>query len=192
MCQVVNPYKESLKSFTVGGWVKIVVASGQSGNTALFHSRGTAKNGFGLSIDNKSAEMVVLIESAVKKLEVPLPLDTWTFVVMTYDGTNSEENNLKLYMSTGPESLALIGEFKVKHNQVSVTGNNFNVGSKGLSGLADNIRLYGSVKDGSGALAEEEIKVWMQGSDMNEGTREGLKVFKTVGAMQLFNAGFLR
>jgi hypothetical protein len=185
-------FDKNLQSLTVGGWVKLTLGEEKIGNSAVFSARGPNKKGFAVAVSNNGKQLYVLLDEQVINVDFKWPVDTWMFIAMSYDVTTSESGGMKLYVGSTTEALTLVAESKVSVDHVTVQGQRLGLGYKNISGLIDNVRLYGSPVDGSGALTAEEIKVWMQSSDLNESKQEGLKIFHTVGAIQLFNAGFLR
>jgi len=155
------PAKE-LSSFTVGGWFRIDSINSQA---SLFSDTFPS---MGLTVlQNASGEFPRLgVESTFVSapLAGDITLGQWTFIAATYDGTQSS-NNVNIYSTTSTSSLNLIATGTIDRGVVADVGQPYRIGSN-WTGLADNVRFYGSKTDASGVLSSGEITTWMQTPDV--------------------------
>lgn len=170
----------AMKSFTAGGWVNVAAIT--AGNGAIIGNQSVAETGggAGTAVNNKAgfyllvsggkagARVLAQVNDGGASTTSAIPLGEWVFVAVTYDGTLSE-NNMKIYTTADASSLTLMGTYSMNAGAVLESKLAVKIGLS-LVGLFDNIRLYGSQTDSSGALAEDEIKAWMQSSDVGSGS----------------------
>lgn len=165
----------TVKSFTIGGWIRRTTEM-TAGNANIF---GNAGNGTGFSINMTAAGLYRLSIAPTggqagftppngrSKLE----LNTWTFVAITYDGTKSQDN-VTYYSATSTDALKAGATVSLNMGAVPsgvalVLGGN---ATSFVPGLYDDLRIYISETDATGAISPNEVKEWMQNSDVGSGS----------------------
>lgn len=154
-----------LASFTVAGWFK--AASMIDGGARLMEYKDPLGNGF-ILMTGKAA----LVLGVNKGVSVATPgatgpysqVDSWVFFAVTYDAMKTSDN-VVFYSGTDTAEPVVVTVASAEsgptlpHNQYgSLTIGNNGDGIRPFHGLLDNIALYTSPDDSSGALTEEQIK----------------------------------
>jgi hypothetical protein len=153
-----------LKSMTAGGWIKVgqpIYTTGWILNNQMTIER----KGFSLMVMSNDLKIAFAVNAYVKVTDYAITPDVWTFVAVTYDATQNQ-GNVKVYVSTDGKTLSLVQT--LTHNRPGVVDpstTNIRTGNFFSTGLFDSCRVYGSEKDDTGALSEDEIKAWMEYSD---------------------------
>jgi hypothetical protein len=162
-----------LSSFTVMGWLNTKDSSIAIGNNARVFA--SSDNSFSLLFNNGSVpgRMQFALEGnwynsgyAVTNWGLA---DEWVFFAASYDGTTSTEN-LKYYiggLDTNDVELVVtldsnVGTFNYSGNWFVVGNNGADNTSadKGFKGLIDELRMFGSAADASGALDAADITLY--------------------------------
>ena len=154
-----------LASFTVAGWFK--AASQLDGGARLIDYTDPLGTGFLLMTGRGTLVL------SVNKQQTPSPAnegsfyhqtDEWVFFAVTYNG-NQKANNVVFYGGTPSSEPVVVGVASNETGPVPalnkygslVVGNNAG-GIRPFHGMLDNVALYGSSGDESGALNEAQIK----------------------------------
>lgn len=151
-----------LTSFTITGWFK--PASQLAGAarivvTSLFNLQTGGTNRILLSLDDGSGKPVHLSSG-----ENYSYVDSWMFFAVTYDGSNVGDN-VHFYIGI-PSSgrLEPAGSGRIDSGPLGsvvgglVVGNNSIKGIRPFQGLIDDLSIYGSPTDSSGALSMEQVE----------------------------------
>lgn len=154
----------SLKSITLGGWVKVGVPDHTHGYI-LNNQMTIERQGFGLNVMSNGLKVALAVNAHLLVTDCVIAPDVWTFVAVTYDGTKNTDN-VKVYVSTDGQTLSLAQT--LTHNRRAITPSSAGVKSGMFfsTGLFDSLRVYGSEKDDTGVISEEEIKAWMNSSTL--------------------------
>jgi hypothetical protein len=152
-----------LQSMTLGGWIK----TGQPTYTFSFiltNQQTEERTGFGLNVTSNDFEITLCVNAKVKVTGVKVDPNTWTFVAVTYDGTK-DTDNVNVYTATDLNNLTLAKTLTFDQKAVRESPKLIKLGSHTANGRYDSMRVYGSEKDDTGVLSEDEIREWMRYSD---------------------------
>src|SRR3990172_6665378 len=161
---------DTLKSFTLQGWFKTDGISTLGTNARLFHNF-AGSNGFdlyGKSTINGDMTLGVDNGDADTSGAIYGDTQTWIFFAVTYDGTLAS-NNVKFYKGSGISTVTQIGTHTVNKSAVDNEGTGLGIGNKSGSsnfpfdGFLDNIRIFGSQSDNSGALTLSQLETFRSG-----------------------------
>ncbi len=98
----------------------------------------------------------------------------WVFFAITYDGTIATGNNMRFYVGTTDAVAAMTNEATTGTQRGLINKNlgqyvivgNYGIGSvhgaNSFNGLLDNIRVFSSYTDGSGALGLNDVELYRQ------------------------------
>lgn len=151
---------DNLQSMTLTGWYRTDGPSNPIANNAVLISNVTA-GGFSLHASSSGTLSLDIGSKAVSSSASYTASNTWTFFAVTYDSTVGG-NNVKFYVGTTSAPVSAAGT----NSQTGTTGTgtnpvtigNTNSGNRPLDGFIDDVRVYGSTSDGSGALLPSEIE----------------------------------
>ena len=161
---------EALASFTISAWVYL-----QDTPTATDHLVGdyTHPSGFLLSIDTNRKLTTRIDGTPATSASAVVPLNSWIFVALTYDGTLTE-NNVTFYTGTTPDNLTQQGVSSINNGTTGTTLGDLYLGGYSSAntefhGLMDNVRIYGSQADASGVLVPSQLRAVMHEADLGSG-----------------------
>ncbi|AQQ71483.1 hypothetical protein SMSP2_01857 [Limihaloglobus sulfuriphilus] len=174
----VDDVLSDLKSFTLMGWLNtgdpLVSLSGMS-SPARLCLREDYANTFAVTMNN-GGRLGIAVNGQWKILPYSNTYpytctDEWVYFAITYDST-AADNNLKFYSARRNDGYPVM-EYAANFNQgpISYSERQFVVGNngsestsadKGFKGLMDELRLFGSYDDGSGALPPTAIAQFKQ------------------------------
>lgn len=175
---------KGLKSFTITGWVNCRNATAGSGGNRIVTTINNGGEGFDLVFLRDGRLQIginqwpdgVPAKSSANKITVDANAGkkNWRFFAVTYDSTKSREH-VKFYFGSPTQEAALdravnYDRGPVGHNTGPLTVGHFNPltrsgnGDRMFRGLIDEIRIFGSTVDGSGALPLQEIVAIQKGS----------------------------
>ncbi len=174
------PALRGLKSFTISAWLNNRVAQeggggdrivswshdGGDGAELVYHDDGSLQLAINSLVDGQGAarrSSPGLISS-----NDSVPLDNWRFIAVTYDATQAAKQ-VRYYIGSGIERAVLdsaadcargalgmnvAAELSIGHTYPSFR----KMGADRMyRGIIDQVRIWGSASDGSGALAPEQI-----------------------------------
>ena len=163
-----RPQVQGLTSFTISGFFKADEVIGSSarlfalidgsGNTAIQVSA-TANGVLGFNVDTTASGTA----SPSSYNEV----GQWDYFAITYDGTKTTSNVVFYKGTTGASpTFSTVATQTVNQGAVDTLANstffayigNNNSGVRQFDGLLDNIQLYGSAADASGALSASDVQ----------------------------------
>jgi hypothetical protein len=171
---------EGLASFTIAAWVNCTSEEEGAGGNRIVHMADTLGSRAGIDLvfvrDGRLKIGVNEWPDATQAVGSPglIPVDrgagkdNWRFIAVTYDST-AKQDHVKLYIGSPTQDVRLdraisydrgpvgrgAGQLTVGHFNPSVRGGN---GDRMFRGLIDEVRLFGSRVDGSGALPIEQIQ----------------------------------
>ncbi|MBI3657442.1 MAG: hypothetical protein HY232_13590 [Acidobacteria bacterium] len=168
------PEIDQLASFTVSGWYRTENAP-LGGSARLFKLQNGAA-GFDAQITsqlNLEVGGATGGGSSTLRSVGPTPTDVnrWVFWAITYDGTKTTNNAIGYIGYLGSPVVA-VGTNTIDQGIVSTVGANyggFNV-TRAVDGLLDNLRIFGSKIDGSGALSLPDLEAY-RSADIGLSTR---------------------
>ncbi len=168
---------KGLKSFTVSGWINCRDATMGPGGNRIVTTINNGGDGFDL-VFLKDGRLQLSVnqwpdglptKSSAGKIPVDPQAgrDNWRFFAATYDST-SPAGQVKFYFGIPTQDAVLdvavdYARGPVGHNLGPLTVGHFNStirsknGNRMFRGLVDEIRVFGSTVDGSGALTLEQI-----------------------------------
>lgn len=155
-----------LLSFTLMGWFK-KVGTPLSCDHHLFWMG--EKNRFLLmGWDNAGMRLGFNGKNAYSGPNAYAGLDEWIFFAVTYDGT-VEKQNVGFYKGTLSEGARLVGKVSfldgaqggaIQEGSVRLQIGGVDAVGRCFKGFLDELRVFGSTKDASGALDPDEIQRW--------------------------------
>ena len=171
---------EGLRSFTITAWVNRTSEDEGAGGNRIMHMADTMGDRAGIDLvvtrDGRLKIGVNEWPDATQAGSGPdvIPVDgsagkdNWRFVALTYDST-AVKDHVKIYTGTPADDVRLQKAISYDRGPVGkgagiLTVGHFNPGTRGnnndrmFRGLIDELRLFGSRVDGSGALSIEEIR----------------------------------
>ena len=157
---------DTLKSFTLMGWLKSDGVPSPGGNLFLKHD---GANGFGLNAGGGGLGLLV-DGGAASSAAAYTTSDQWTFFAATYDGT-IVANNVKFYKGTATGNFSnavLVSTHTLNQGTVNDSGEALVLAGRGggntpfytFDGVVDVMRIFGSKTDDSGVLSLGEIQFW--------------------------------
>jgi hypothetical protein len=168
---------DDMVSFTIMGWFKGEVGNGSGARLLARANLGNPdpnSNSFQLFADRNVTGELSLIVNGNESTAIAEPLYTnapneWTFFAVTYDGTSSF-NNIEWYKgdddgtgdvvsATGFQSLNAGTSTEGRHNTIHI-GNSGENGPWPWRGLLDELRVFVSKTDNSGALSQADIEAF--------------------------------
>ncbi len=183
-----------LQSMTITGWFKA-----DPGNPLVNDARLVSKTGSFSLYGGSRLRFYVLDPDEERRTQSSGTIlwqqetGRWTFFAVTFDGT-SDLNNLVVYdsseISAGVRSLnRTVSAGPVRNVGAEVTIGNYHFDNRPFQGRIDNVRIYGSTEDGSGALTAEQIEaIWLADLLEAEG-RDTLLLEFTFDGESLLNTG---
>lgn len=171
-----NDAVDSLQSFTLTGWFN--TASTPTNNLRIYHNSNQT-GGFDLIADSGTLRIGVNQNPTAggipSRTGAYNTLNQWVFFAVTYDGSAGATNNVHFYYGTKTSSITdqsdsnLATDLGVTYNQgtaadetVPLSIGNQNVGTgttyRPFDGLLDDMRIYGSKTDATGALTMTELE----------------------------------
>ncbi len=155
----------TLASFTVAGWFK--AASQLDGGARLIEYTDPLGTGFLLMTGRGTLVLSVNKQQTVSPANAGNfyhQTDEWVFFAVTYNG-NKKADNVVFYGGTPTSEPVVVGTASNETGPIPalnrygalVIGNNAG-GIRPFHGMLDNVALYGSPGEDSGALNEEQIK----------------------------------
>jgi hypothetical protein len=171
---------EGLKSFTITAWVNRTGDEEGAGGNRIVHMADTmgTRAGIDLVVTRDGWLKIGINEwpDGTQAASAPdlIPMDrnagedNWRFLAVAYDSTAAKDH-VKLYIGTPTADVRLHQAISYDHGPVgkgigTLTVGHFNPGTRGgngdrmFRGLIDEVRLFGSRSDGSGALPIEQIR----------------------------------
>ncbi len=157
------PALESLESFTLTGWFKTDGSEVIGSGARLFSQPGTGA-GFSLNGDNATAGKLDLTVNGTVIASTAASYTTagqWTFFAVTYNGT-ATSSNVKFYIGNSASSVTLASTVSLnKGTEVSPNAalsiGQTAAGAASFDGLLDDMAVYGSSTDASGALTLSQL-----------------------------------
>ncbi len=176
---------QNLKSFTVTGWVNCRSLQVGSGGNRIVHMADTLGSRAGLDlVVDKKGELVLGVNaypdgsparSRLNAISVDRKAgpDNWRFFAVSYNATAKKEN-VRFYLGDAhhvaqPDHSAVYSQGPLGPRTGPLTIGAFNPalrtghGDRMFRGLIDDIRVFGSVFDGAGALELKQIRAIQQG-----------------------------
>ncbi|MDF3057268.1 MAG: anchor protein [Rariglobus sp.] len=165
----------SASSFTIAGWYNAASAPAggarllQSSNLILFFNAGTVV--LQTSATNTVTSVGTVLGSTATKVSssgdtITTPAGQWVFLAVTFDGTGTNKT-ATFYQGSTSASASLSSQSVVYTTTNAALGNNATLSLGGnatsgsnvrpFDGLFDDIRVYASTVDGSGALGSSAI-----------------------------------
>jgi hypothetical protein len=174
-----------LVSFTLMGWLNTGDPSISPNNSRVF-LRDDNANGLTFLVASGGRPKVAINGNWYNGQYIePYPFaaqDEWKFFAIVYDST-AGSNNLKIYEgSANTDDVVLWEEVDFAHGALANNDRPFVIGNnggseakadKGYKGLIDELRLYGSYLDSTGALSAAEITSY-KNQDIVPGTETGV------------------
>lgn len=155
----VLPELDELQSYTVQGWFK--TAEGQPiGNTVeLMQSHGKEGGWKLTAVDPGKLRLFVDGENVIASDPAWNTGGEWVFFAATYDGSQKKDN-VRFYVGSKEEEVRLVSTHDLARGKVDRDRSRLMVNrpDRPLKGLYDNVRVYGSKDDASGALDVEAIE----------------------------------
>jgi hypothetical protein len=171
---------EELKSFTITAWLNCISNDEGSGGNRIIHMADTLGTRAGIDlVFSKDGRLKLGINEwpdVTKGVSSPrmIPVagnankDNWRFIAVTYDST-ADTNHLKFYIGSSTNKAYLDNSISYDRGIVGKdTGpltighfnpnNRRNNGDRIFRGLIDEVKIFGSKTDGTGALSIEEIR----------------------------------
>ena len=150
-----------LSSFTISGWIKpdvTLAAAARIVSSSQLTLMAGGEDRLALKVNGTTA--------SVPSDAVYGDVGSWIFFAVTYDSTREAGNVVYYVGSRAADSLAIAGTSSLAVGPLNpfkgtvMIGNNVvnGPGARPFKGLMDNIAIYGSRDDASGALAREKIE----------------------------------
>jgi hypothetical protein len=165
---------DALASFTITGWLNTSALTGSNGNILdLYNTSGETAEGIRLTYSLSS-------DGSVGTLQLRINGETyvsstgggtfysggeWVFFAVTYDGTTTTDN-LVYYIGSEEDSVVVNATRDSSEGSIAFTDTDLTLGNvedwnaRPFDGMLDNIRMFGSTTDGSGALSLSEIEAY--------------------------------
>ncbi|MFA6960981.1 MAG: LamG-like jellyroll fold domain-containing protein [Opitutaceae bacterium] len=150
-----------LSSFTLTGWIK-------PETTITAAARIVATNVIALmaGVDDRLTIQVNGKNSPVQSEPLYRDVGSWIFFAVSYDGTRTTDNVTYYVGDPAANSLITAGTATLEAGKVKPFAGQFLLGNNSINtppnrpfkGLMDNIAIYGSMNDASGALPLEKIE----------------------------------
>jgi hypothetical protein len=176
---------EALASFTITAWVNCTSDKEGAGGNRIVHMADTlgTKAGIDLVVTrdgrlklgvNEWPDTTRAVSSAGRlPVDRNAGKDNWRFVAVTYDST-ADKNQVRFYVGSPGKEMSLDKAVTYDHGPVGkgtgrLTIGHFNPGvrrnhrDRMLRGLIDEVRIFGSKTDGTGALSIEQVRA-LQGN----------------------------
>ncbi len=160
---------DTLKSFTVSGWYKTSVPDATIGGYAVLFDNNSANNGFRLSCAGPNLALYVDDGNVASTGSAFDDKNRWVFFAVTYDGTlavgnvrfyrgyrTASEARQRLILScvyTGSLDKATLGS-----EALALRVGNSSARNRPFKGYLDNIRIFGSKTDATGALGGSQLE----------------------------------
>jgi hypothetical protein len=153
-----------LSSYTLSGWYKasslpsnyarlLEIGAGSTVTSVLFQGS-TGSTSTNLRLGTKIGGVNSTLEVNNSML---LAVNSWVFFAFTVDGVNG---TITLYAGTDSSSVVQLGSTTISTGSVSVDGSNLAIGNsignenqRPFDGLMDDVRVWGSATDATGALS---------------------------------------
>lgn len=154
---VLTPSIGNLSSFSISLWFKSEPAF--SGTARLFQAQGSNP----LWLGTNSTNMLTFRrdpEILTQVTDLTFTAQTWYFVTVTYDGTQSTDN-VKLYLGTQSGESILLNTGSSALGAINLPALFFGSTSNGVGGFdgwLDDIRIYGATGGSSGVLNPAQIE----------------------------------
>lgn len=149
-----------LRSVTITGWLRPaspIQAAARIIVTSVFGLQAAGRNQLQFALHNPGGPpMYVNSEGAYSSV------DLWMFFAVTFDGAETSDN-VKFYVGGPSGEINAAGTGAIESDQLGtmtggiLVGNNDH-GVRPFAGLIDNLAIYGSAVDSSGALTPEQIE----------------------------------
>lgn len=166
-----NPGIQNLTSFTLSCWMKTDGTEIIGNGARLFNYVDGSNNGFFANGNGTTGYVTITVDSKYfgnSDATAYAAANTWIFFAVSYDGTQST-NNLTFYRGTLDGSLSAVGTASAPAGTVNTNllatpvlliGNNGGNGTlaRPFDGWLDNVQIYGSTTDASGALSKNALQ----------------------------------
>ena len=158
-----NPPLAGLKSFTVTGWFR-TKGDNDIENKARLCEATTGNEGIMLYAGTDPGTLVLQVNrsTASSPSGAYAGHDTWIFFAVSFDGT-SDSGNAAFYIGSPKDPVTSLSVATMKSGAVEPCPSPMFLGNSGgfertFRGLLDDVRLFGSQENASGALTEAEIE----------------------------------
>jgi hypothetical protein len=155
---------DTLKSFTVTGWLKTAGSASITSGAHLVRQEAAVNGpGFFVVSDSLAGRLVCNVDSTSASCPVTYGgTQQWVFFAVTYDGTQTA-NNVKFYVGSPTSATTLaytntIDRGTVDENTAPLYVGNSPSADRPFDGLLDNIRIFGSKTDATGALTQTQVE----------------------------------
>lgn len=159
---------DSLQSLTITGWIKdpSTLAPHNGARVISKFRSGTPNNGWELLWGGNDGGLQLRINDGTANSTANAYAeseDEWVFFAAVWDGTSGSDN-ARFYVGTTNTPVGLVNKLTLSETLVTDNANKVTIGNvdtsykRAFDGRLDNIRLYGSTTDGSGALTLEELE----------------------------------
>lgn len=152
----------SLQSFTISGWLQ-TAGTTQLGNFARVLDNYDGSNGFRLRNNNTNGVLELTVQtSSFSSNAVYTATESWFFFAVTYDAITDAA---AFYIGDTATAVSLVnsGSIVLAGSDTGVNTDNLAIGNtagggRPFDGFLDNIAVYGSTTDGTGALSLSELE----------------------------------
>ncbi len=169
-----QPAVGNLRSFTIAAWVRVdsFIADNHPSRIMEIRTAASGMTSFNIVAANTADQgklSFFRLSAGTVVANSALPLDTWRFVALTYDGTVAS-GNVKFYIGDGT-TLTLDATHDMGASAIGAADQLHlaNMGAnleRGLHGNLDDVRLYGMYEGAGGALSQDQLEAIMQQSDL--------------------------
>ena len=151
-----------LTSFTITGWFKPgskLVGAARILVTGLFGLQAGSEHQIQLSINDSTGKPIHLASDPAYS-----SVGSWMFFAVTYDGMNSSDNVHFYIGAPATGGLEPAGTGRIDAGPLGamagslIVGNNSPKGIRPYQGLLDDLAIFGSTTDSSGALSMDQIE----------------------------------
>jgi hypothetical protein len=142
---------DGLTTMTITAWIRPdgLNPGGSLGSGRIVHKRMNV-DGFVFYYHDSDLELEFVGEGGVTNGGGSFAGQQWTWVAVTYDGTQAT-NNVTFYTGDGTKlsagSMTSLDKGALLANRTALRIGNNRVGTRTYSGLIDNVRIYNSVED---------------------------------------------
>jgi hypothetical protein len=172
------------RSLTITGWLNSRFRNGSTTPNCVVSTLGPAREGFELEVSPQGALRLGIHESpsasAARSSDERIPArlqalqENWRFFAVTYDasktenhvafytGTRSEPATLDSEVTYGRGSISFHSDSKVTVGHVGRKFRMLSTAPRGFHGLVDEIAIYSSSTDSTGALSQSQIRLVQQ------------------------------
>ena len=143
---------DGLSTITITAWIRMDSA-GENSAGRIVRKRDGSTSGFETYYHGADSELEFVAKNSVANGGGSISFGEWTFIAMTYDGTDATFYTGDGTTLSGPDTASLANG-SLGSNSVSLLIGNIEADSRTFDGLIDNVRIYDSIE---GAASLESI-----------------------------------